>query len=58
MKRLLSILFLLGVFVATVDAHPITVTLSNGKKVVLESTDYPTINDLLDKIIELENGSN
>ena len=45
-------------FVSTIAAHPINVTLSNGKKVVLESNDYPTMADLMNKIYELEKGGN
>lgn len=58
MKKFLSAVFFMAFFATAVSAHPITVTLSNGKKVVLESDDYPTTIDLVNKIIELENGGN
>lgn len=58
MKRIMSFAILMIAFVSTIAAHPINVTLSNGKKVVLESNDYPTMADLMNKIYELEKGGN
>ncbi|WP_288917916.1 hypothetical protein [uncultured Prevotella sp.] len=52
-KIFLSALFA-AFFGGIASAHPITVTLSRGQQVTLESNDYATTAELLEKVEQLE----
>lgn len=54
MKEFFFTLALMLAFTTTISAHPITITLSNGQTVILDSDLYPTMDDVLKKIDELE----
>lgn len=57
-KFLVSAGMFLLFFCGTVAAHPIEVTTSDGKVHHLESTDYDSMEDLMNDVWALENGSN
>lgn len=54
MKKILFCALFMAMFGGNIYAHPIEVTLSNGTKVILESDDYQTMDDLMNKISSLE----
>lgn len=54
MKKLFLSALFAAFFGGVASAYPITVTLSKGQKVTLESSDYATTAELIEKVQQLE----
>lgn len=54
MKKLLILLFAFLFSSQVINAHPIPVTLSNGKVIYIETNDYKDFQAILDYINQLE----